>query len=429
MLNWKNKFSLRGVNYLVAIAIVCSILSGNVLNAQNRINSPYSMFGPGEVRGNSLFQNMSMGGVAQGFRSNVTVNHVNPASYTATDSLSFIFDAVIFSHMYRQKFQGNQQMSNYSMIGNINFAFPVTRFWGIAAGLLPFSQSGYNISEFSDTHEGVKFTYQGRGGINQVYLGHGFRLLPNLSVGINASYLFGRTEDNTLVASNSVGFYSSTWSVADEIDGFMFTYGIQWHQELRNGSRINVGATYTPNTNLNISRNSFQISELPGVTFPDTLTHTISEPGKMLIPARVAAGVFMDLNNEWSIGVDYETQFWSNFESKGVSGDLSDSYMARFGTIFNPQFTTYANVFGRLEYRAGIRYGKSFLNIDNQAFNEFGISFGIGIPVRRSLSGINIGFEYSTRAADSPELIEEDFFRVNIGLNIHERWFARRRFF
>ena len=118
MLNWKNKFSLSGFNYLVATAIACSILSANVLNAQNRINSPYSMFGPGEVRGNSLFQNMSMGGIAQGFRSNVIVNHVNPASYTASDSLSFIFDAVIFSHMYRQKLDGNQQMSNYSMLGN-----------------------------------------------------------------------------------------------------------------------------------------------------------------------------------------------------------------------------------------------------------------------------------------------------------------------
>lgn len=429
MLNWKNKFSLSGFNYLVATAIACSILSANVLNAQNRINSPYSMFGPGEVRGNSLFQNMSMGGIAQGFRSNVIVNHVNPASYTASDSLSFIFDAVIFSHMYRQKLDGNQQMSNYSMLGNLNFAFPVTRFWSMAAGLLPFSQLGYNISEFSATREDVKFTYQGSGGINQVYLGQGFKIFPTLSVGVNASYLFGRTEDKTIVASDSIGFYSSTWSVADEINGFMFTYGIQWHRELRNRNMISIGATYTHNTNLNISRNSFLISELPGVTFPDTLGHTVSEPGKMLVPARVAAGVFMDLNTEWSLGLDYETQFWSNFESKGISGDLNDSYMLRAGTIFNPEFATYANILNRLEYRAGIRYGKSFLNLNDQSFNEFGISFGIGIPLRRSLSGINVGFEYSTRRTEAPGFMQEDFFRVNIGLNVYERWFVRRKFF
>jgi hypothetical protein len=101
----------------------------------------------------------------------------------------------------------------------------------------------------------------------------------------------------------------------------------------------------------------------------------------------------------------------------------------RFGAIYNPRIETYSSIFNRLEYRAGFRYGKSFLNLKNSDFDEFGISFGVGIPVRRSLSGLNIGFEYSTRGSDAPGLIKENFFRFNIGLNIYERWFIKSRFF
>ncbi|MFW5758323.1 MAG: hypothetical protein ACOCYO_06545, partial [Bacteroidota bacterium] len=113
----------------------------------------------------------------------------------------------------------------------------------------------------------------------------------------------------------------------------------------------------------------------------------------------------------------------------GTTSNLNDSRQYRLGVVHNPQVETYSGFFSRLEYRAGIRYGESFLNVQNSAFDEFGISFGFSIPVRRSLSALNMGFEYSQRTPANESLITENFFRFNIGININERWFVKRKFY
>ena len=60
--------------------------------AQIRIASPYSRFGLGDISGNNNAWNASMGEIGFGVRSPYHVNFDNPASYTAFDSVSFVFE-------------------------------------------------------------------------------------------------------------------------------------------------------------------------------------------------------------------------------------------------------------------------------------------------------------------------------------------------
>jgi hypothetical protein len=394
------------------------------------------MFGPGEIKGNDYFRNLGMGGISQGYRSNVSVNYLNPASYTATDSLSFIFDATVFSHLYQQKITNQEQTTLFSSLGNLNFAFPVNRRWSVAAGLLPWSQVGYKISDFQqdDVNGRTNYLYEGSGGINQVYVGNAFRIYKGLSAGINVSYLFGKTEDRRIAYSDSVGFYRTAWSYSDQIGGLLLNYGLQWEIPFRETSKLTLGATYTGEANLDINQNRYiyrTLATSPGV---DTLSVSPDNKGLMEIPANIAAGAFMTFNRQWAAGIDYLSQNWSNYKTFGRQHDLNDAYQIRFGTIFTPAVETYSGYLNRIEYRAGLRYGQSFLSMaDNtgvkQDFSELGISFGLSFPVRRSLSALNIGFEYAQRSSGSSNLINENYFRFNIGINVHERWFIKRRFF
>ena len=63
--------------------------------AQSGTNSPYSQYGLGILSDQSTGFNRGMNGLALGFREHNQVNPANPASYSAIDSLSFIFDAGI----------------------------------------------------------------------------------------------------------------------------------------------------------------------------------------------------------------------------------------------------------------------------------------------------------------------------------------------
>jgi hypothetical protein len=63
--------------------------------AQSGTNSPYSQYGFGELTEQSTGFNRGMNGVGIGYREHNQVNFLNPASYSAVDSMSFIFDVGI----------------------------------------------------------------------------------------------------------------------------------------------------------------------------------------------------------------------------------------------------------------------------------------------------------------------------------------------
>ena len=61
----------------------------------------------------------------------------------------------------------------------------------MSIGLLPFSNVGYNVSQsYSETSTSPAYTKQllGDGGLHQLYVGLGVKVLNNLSIGANVSY-------------------------------------------------------------------------------------------------------------------------------------------------------------------------------------------------------------------------------------------------
>lgn len=60
--------------------------------AQSSINSPYTRYGLGELSDRGFANNAAMGGIGYALRNSGHINMLNPASFTAVDSLSFMFD-------------------------------------------------------------------------------------------------------------------------------------------------------------------------------------------------------------------------------------------------------------------------------------------------------------------------------------------------
>ena len=65
--------------------------------AQADVDSPYSLFGVGQVRDKSMNVRLKgMGGVANAMFGLGMINVENPATYAKIDSLAFLFDASIY---------------------------------------------------------------------------------------------------------------------------------------------------------------------------------------------------------------------------------------------------------------------------------------------------------------------------------------------
>ena len=104
-----------------AIMIVTSIC------AQNATSSPSSRFGYGELNNNLPGAYRAMGGLGLGMRSNKVINPAQPASYTACDSMTFMFD-VAGSFLYTN--YGDAYGERNKVNGNLEYLtmqFPIWR--------------------------------------------------------------------------------------------------------------------------------------------------------------------------------------------------------------------------------------------------------------------------------------------------------------
>ena len=74
----------------VSALLLIFAVTGTV--AQNGTMTPYSRYGYGILRDRSTSTQRSMGGVGYAMQSGRQINAMNPASYAAIDSLTFLFD-------------------------------------------------------------------------------------------------------------------------------------------------------------------------------------------------------------------------------------------------------------------------------------------------------------------------------------------------
>lgn len=113
----------------------------------NGSNSPYSRFGLGSLKDQSQGFNKAMSGVALGFRDGNRINMQNPASYSAIDSLSFIFDVGLTLQNVNFKSGGNSINAHNTTLDYINAGFRLCPGLGFSFGFIPFSSIGYDFSE------------------------------------------------------------------------------------------------------------------------------------------------------------------------------------------------------------------------------------------------------------------------------------------
>ena len=72
------------------ILIASALLAAAGASAQT--SSPYSMYGYGIIGDRATSMQTQMGGVGYAMNSGRQINVMNPASYAAIDSLTFLFD-------------------------------------------------------------------------------------------------------------------------------------------------------------------------------------------------------------------------------------------------------------------------------------------------------------------------------------------------
>jgi hypothetical protein len=155
------------------------------------------------------------------------------------------------------------------------------------------------------------------------------------------------------------------------------------------------------------------------------------EKTELTLPSKLSFGVGFGKPRVWFVGAEYTAQNTNKFFNplySSLTTKYENASNISFGGFYIPQYNSFSSYLKRVVYRAGLHYEKTGLNINNESINEFGISFGLGLPVGSFFSNANLGFEIGKRGTTNSNLIQENFVNFQLSLSLNDRWFRKRKY-
>ena len=443
------------------LALVATMAVGlQNLSAQSNggVNSSYSRYGLGELANQSQGFNRSMGGVAQGLRGNNRVNILNPASYSAMDSLTFLFDVGMSLRQTRMTQNDYKEKFNSTTFDYVTASFRIRRGLGMTVGFLPYSNIGYSfyqmkavaVDDYANQSITQQLNYEGSGGLHEAFIGAGWMPFKGLSIGTNIGLLWGTVNNQMtqIFAENGSSNTSSYSSMAAYYNASIVTWkgdiGIQYQTLLNSKNQLTLGATVGIGHKIGNEATMLRTT-LNGDTIQRS-THNGYE-----LPMTYSVGAAWEFAQRLTVASDFTYEQWGRcttpqLTGSGVAsryvpskGEYKNRFIVNGGVEYVPARYDHSFLY-RINYRVGGYYSSPYQVINGiKGPKEFGLSAGFGIPITNAITNrsyvnlyaptyINIGFQWSRRKASYAAFIDEDVFRINVGITFNESWFMKWKF-
>ena len=423
-------------NILLVIVLFTTVSA----SAQNTSSSPYSQFGLGDLKGSLLPQNIGIGGLRNGLRkpgpySNVNLS--NPASYSAIQLTTF--DIGASTDLRQLSKTGISENSFNATLSHITIGIPVSPKSAMSFGILPYSQTGYQYKSSGDVAGSkVDYIYSGDGGLSKAYIGYGFGIGKNLSFGVNAAYIFGNIKENrTIEFPEDLGALNSRTQAGNNVNGLSFDYGLQYEGNLSKTTKLIIGYSGNNGRELNSRTTTLTTrylkdfaagSESPAI---DTTFFSEGVKKKLNLPLLHSLGFAVQRTDHWLVGADFSYGKWSGYRSGSDNPGLNDTYGVAVGGQFTPDPTAVSSYFKLVEYRMGFKYDKTYININNNDINQYGVTLGLGLPLKSSRTTfykVNFAAELGQRGTLESSLIRERYVNLSLGFTMNDRWFIKPKF-
>ena len=440
-------------NRICTLAVVALLLGlAPVAKGQNGFNIPFSQYGIGTGELPYSFPAAyRMGGVVYSRASRNMINPFNPASYAAVEPESFVFDIGV---NVQSCVLSNNNASLTDADGNVAYlsiAFPVTRWWKMSAGLLPYSTVNYesvNTAYDANLLSDVKTIYAGNGGVAQLYWGNGFNIGKRLSVGFNLDYLYGsitRAITYSFQGNDSTYCVNSRRQKNTYVNNLLIDAGLQYRQPVNEKYTLRFGATCRlPRTmsltdqalvytfgNVGVQEYLYDtIFPLPGNS--DTYSSTLEQP------LAVGVGLALERNELWEVAVDgYYSPFsgirYDENSDFNIFGNSALRYVENWHLSIGGEWKGDADAssyWGRIGFSAGVYHNHGSLGLEiagaSHVLNETGFGCGISLPMRKGQSVLNLSLGYSHFGAVN--LLQRNCFTFGLSVGSCERWFVKKKY-
>ena len=435
----------KKINYITAVLVLLASIS---VNAQMTTQSPYSRFGVGNIKGSLLPQFRAMGGVSTAVNKATGYNYINmqnPASY-ASINLTTIDVGMSASFVNLTKGSASDKSFN-ATLSHVALAFPVTTHSALSFGILPYSELGYNYSEKgtitgapgsgNPASQEISNIYSGEGGLTKSYIGYGYQIGDHFRIGANAEYIFGNMiEDKSVQFEDYLNAYGTRLENKNSVGGINFSYGLQYDVRIAPKMTLNFGYSGSSASSINSTRTflatkyKYNGSPEENITI-ETVDSVTTGKSALKLPLIHNFGIALQKDNKWLIGADFRMGNWSKFVINGVNQGLQNSYGASLGGQITPDIGSINSYFKRVDYRFGLSYDKTYIQINDKDVKQMAVTFGLGLPLANSVMSrgafykLNFTGEYGRRGTMTTGDLRENYINLHLGFTINDKWFTR----
>jgi hypothetical protein len=441
-------------------------------SAQNNTLSPYSLSALGEMSYGHFAQNRALSGVSSSLFSKNAYNLVNPATLGHINKTVFDFGvraergtlskegnfkdynngnfnyfALGFSILKKEKHFRADTSEETGRITGISKSKNIVN-WATGFSLMPYSSMGGEFLQSQDTLGfNPLFLNKSLGDLTSVAINNGIKITDYFSIGHSVSFVWGQNYRNRGVSfpdsQFALGLVDQNFS---KYNGFVHNLGLGFELPIRNKFMLSGGLSYRMPHNLNRQltrtvtsfdfRNSLQNPKL------DTLINSESEKQKISLPSHFTGGLSFTAIKKFRISGEYAFQNWSSVTTSW-NEPLADYNRLSVGLTINPDSEPLKSMSKPEIYFGYNRGNLHAIYINNNgnltSIQEYGISFGLGLPVVRDVftadgkrsrfrSMINLSAEYISRGGNTPNTIKEELFRLTVGLTLTDLWFIKRKY-
>jgi hypothetical protein len=410
------------------IVSACLLLS-LVSFAQEGTASPYSYYGIGDIRFKGTVESSSMAGVAVE-QDSVHINLENPASFANLKLTTFTLGGTL--NTIKLKSDTKTEKAKRTTLDYLAVGLPFGK-WGVGFGLMPYSSVGYRIESLSSDINANNRRFSGSGGLNKVFLGAGYKVSPNFSIGADAHYNFGKVETSSLEFLTGVPIGTREMNTST-LSGVNFNIGAMYQTKINKKLMFYSGLNYTIENTLR-SQNTRNISTVIFNSGFDVGTVDILGEQKsnvdLLFPGKIALSAGIGESKKWLIGG--KVAYQKSAAQANSYNEASNVGYGKYGSVslggyYIPNYGSYSSYIKRIVYRGGLRYEKTGLVVNSESINDVGLTLGLGLPITGSFSNVNVGLELGKRGTTSANLVQENYAKISVGFSLNDKWFQQRKF-
>tara|TARA_R110002167_G_scaffold360907_1_gene578744 strand:- start:825 stop:2072 length:1248 start_codon:yes stop_codon:yes gene_type:complete len=386
-------------------------------------SSPYSLYGLGVINQTSVGKSNGLGYTGIGVKTEMEINNLNPSNFALIPQYSFFYNVGLSGAYNNYSNSGDNEVRTTLNFSNIAIAFRVTEGVGAGITMIPYSDVGYTLVGLQSNIEGSNEIFEsnvsGIGGLSDLRFNLGFRILPELRIGLSSSLLFGSIEENETFQISSSTFESTETT---NYRGVRLGLGLQYDL-LKN---ITMGTTIQLPSSLNGNLKRTILKNLDGTEIT-VENGTVDDITSFNMPLELGLGISGTFYKKLTLSADYKKNYWNATGQTENIGKYSDQNIYAFGLEYLEDSKGFKYI-QRMRYRIGFNYDDGYLDINNTKIDGFNLTAGIGLPISRSTNSLlNLSYSFGSKGQIKNVLVRENYHLLSLNMSLEDMWFRKRK--